>query len=328
MKYLFVGLGSIGQRHLKNLRETTSERILAYKTNPKKNQAFAIKYNVEVFSDFNKALAEKPDIVFITNPTSLHLPFALKAAKQGCHLFIEKPISRDLKDVDKLFKIVSRKKTVCQVAFQLRFHPNLLLIKKLIEDKRIGKILFSRIEAGQYLPDWHPGEDYQTGYAARKNLGGGVILTLIHELDYVYWLFGEIESISAYVDKISSLKIDVEDMAAIIARTKAGVILEIHLDYIQRPMSRSCRIVGDRGKIEWDYIKNEVKLFIGKNNKPKVFKAKNFEKNKMYQDELYHFLRCVARREEPSPKVKEVKAVMEFVAAIKKSAHDGRVIKL
>lgn len=328
MKYLFVGLGSIGQRHLKNLREITDERILAYSANPKTHKNFAVKYNVEVFSDFNKALVKKPEIVFITNPTSLHLPYALKAAKQGCHLFIEKPVSHNLDNVDKLFKIVSQKKTVCQVAFQLRFHPSLLLIKKLIEDKRIGKILFSGIEVGQYLPDWHPGEDYRTGYAARKDLGGGVILTLIHELDYAYWLFGNIKSVSAYIGKVSPLEIDVEDLAVITAKTKTGAILEIHLDYIQRPMSRSCRIVGEKGKIEWDYAKNEVKLFIGQTGRSKIFKAKNFEKNKMYQAELDHFLKCVKRQAEPRPKAKEVKAVMEFVAAVKKSAHDGRIIKL
>src|SRR3989339_1879660 len=146
MKYLFVGLGSIGQRHLKNLRKITNGQILAYSANPKKNKNFADEYGVEIINDFSQALAEKPEIVFITNPTSLHLPFALRAAKQGCHLFIEKPISHNLKNVDKLFKIASQKKIICQVAFQLRFHPNLLLIKELIKNRKIGKVLFARIE--------------------------------------------------------------------------------------------------------------------------------------------------------------------------------------
>jgi predicted dehydrogenase len=323
-----VGLGSIGQRHLKNLRKLTDEPILAYRTNPKKNKDFIKRHGARVFSDFSKALAEKPDAVFITNPTSRHLPYALRAAKQGCHLFIEKPISGDLKGVDNLFKIIKKKKTICQVAFQLRFHPNLRLIKKLIENKKIGKVLFARIEVGQYLPDWHPGEDYRVGYAAKRDLGGGVILTLIHELDYAYWLFGAIESVGAFADKISSLEIEAEDIAAIIAKTKTGVILEIHLDCIQRPMGRSCQIVGEKGKLEWDYLNSEVRLFSGRNGQPKIYRADNFEKNEMYEDELKYFLHCLKNKSKPRMKFKEIKEVMKFALAVKKSAKDGKIVKL
>lgn len=328
MKYLFIGLGSIGKRHLMNLRKITNEPILAYRTNPKKDRDLINKYNVKIYNNYNDALNQKPDAVFITNPTSLHMPYALKAAKQGCHLFIEKSISHNPKDIDRLYALMKKNKAVCYVAFNMRFHPNLIKIKKLINNKKIGKVLFARIEVGQYLPDWHPGENYRKGYAARKDLGGGVVLTLIHELDYPYWLFGKIKSVYARTEKISPLKIDVEDMAAIIAKTEKGTILEIHLDYIQRPMGRTCQIVGDRGKIDWDYLKSEIKLFTGKEKKPKIFKAGKFNRNDMYRDELMHFLRCIKKQEKPEVKYKEVIDVMHIAEAIKRSSKIHKAIKL
>lgn len=328
MKYLFVGLGSIGQRHLRNLRNKTDETIMAYRSTQKNISELNSEYNIISYDNFDKALAEKPDAVFITNPTSLHLPFALKAARKGCHLFIEKPISCSLDGLDELFSIVEKNKLICYVGFNLRFHPNLIKIKELLTKKKIGRVLFARIQVGQYLPDWHPHEDYRNGYSARKDLGGGVLLTLIHELDYAYWLFGEIESVCAYLGKLSSLEIDVEDTASIIMKTRENAFLEIHLDYIQKPQVRTCEIVGEDGRIEWDYFKNEVKLSLNKDESPVSYKEDKFERNDMYEDEMEHFLKCIKNKGQVKITPQEVKNVMRTVEAIKKSSEEGRCINL
>jgi len=326
MKYLFVGLGSIGQRHLKNLRNITDDSIFAFRTNTENVEELNKKYNIYSYTDLDEAFSEKPDVVFITNPTILHMPIALKAAELNCHLFIEKPISHNLEQIDSLFKIMKKNNKVCFTAFNFRFHPNLIKIKELLNQNKIGKIFFSLIQAGQYLPDWHPDEDYRKGYSARKDLGGGVVLTLIHEIDYIYWLFGEVESVFASLEKLSLLDIDVEDAASIILKTKDNVIIELHLDYIQRPPSRNCEIVGESGKIVWDYYDNEVKLFENKTDNWTIFKEDKFKRNDMYVEELNHFLNCINNKEKQKISNKEVKEVMKIIEAIKQSSKQEKKI--
>jgi predicted dehydrogenase len=328
MKYMFVGLGSIGQRHLNNLRDITQNRVIAYRSNAEKLDEINKKYNIESYTDIDQAFDEKPDVVFITNPTSLHMPIALKAAENNCHIFVEKPISHNLNQTDELFSIMEKNKKICFVGFNYRFHPNLIKIKQLLDEGKIGKVLFARIQAGQYLPDWHPEEDYRQGSSAKKNLGGGVILTLIHEIDYAYWLFGKIESVMAYTEKLSSLDIDVEDTASMILKTKNNAIIELHIDYLQKPATRATEITGEKGTILWDYFKNEVKLFQNKENKWTTYKEKSFERNKMYDDELKHFLKCINNEEEPKITNNDIKEVMKIVEAVKKSAEEGKRIDL
>jgi len=326
MKYLFVGLGSIGQRHLRNLRDMTEEPILAYRTNTKNVEDLNKKYNIKSYTDLNKAFEEKPGVVFITNPTSLHMPVALKSANNNCHIFIEKPISHDLNQVDQLFSITEKNNKICFIGLNYRFHPNLIKIKQLLDENKIGKVLFARIQAGQYLPDWHPEEDYKKGCSARKDLGGGTVLTLIHEIDYAYWLFGRIDSVLAQTEKLSSLKIDVEDIAAMILKTKNDAIIELHLDYLQRPATRTMEIVGEKGTINWDYFKNEVKLFLNKENRWITYREKSFGRNDMYLDELKHFLKCINGEEKQKITNKDVEEVMKIVKAIKKSSREERKI--
>lgn len=186
MKVLFAGLGSIGQRHVRNLRTLMGEdvEILAYRANgdsPVLNADMTVKpgavlestYHIRSFANLDDALEQKPDAMFVTNPNSLHLPVALAAAKVGCHLFIEKPLADSLEGVEELIDVVERNKRVAFVAYQYRFHPGLRWIKSLLEERRIGRLVAAHIVNGEYLPDWHPYEDYRQSHAARRALGGG-----------------------------------------------------------------------------------------------------------------------------------------------------------
>jgi len=328
MKYLFVGLGSIGQRHLQNLRAITKDCVIAYRPNAKNIDELNKKYGIKTYTDIKKAFQEEPDVVFITNPTSLHMPIAFKAAEKKCHIFVEKPISHNLNQIDELFSVMKKNNKICFVGFNYRFHPNLIKIKQLLDENKIGKILFARIQAGQYLPDWHPEEDYRQGCSARKDLGGGVVLTLIHEIDYAYWLFGKIESVMASIEKLSSLEIDVEDTASMILKTKNDAIIELHIDYLQRPATRTTEIIGEKGTISWDYFKNEVRLLLNRESKWITYKEKSFERNDMYADELKNFLKCIKNSEQPKITNDDVKDVMRIIEAIKKSSQTGKRINL
>ncbi|MBU1179646.1 Gfo/Idh/MocA family oxidoreductase, partial [Patescibacteria group bacterium] len=229
MRILVVGFGSIGRRHVKNLLSLGVDDILLYRRSKKGNE-----FNIPEYDDLDEALAQKPDAVLIANPTALHIPIAIKAARVGAHLFIEKPLSHNLEGVEELSRIIKEKGLISMIAYQYRFHPALQKIKELIDSGVLGKIIFGRVEVGQYLPDWHPGEDYRKGYSARKDLGGGVILTLIHEIDYLTWLLGKPKSVSSVAGHFSNLEIDIEDLAEISVKYENGALGQIHLDCIQK----------------------------------------------------------------------------------------------
>ena len=209
VKILIVGLGSIGRTHLENLLQFKNVNIIVYTKRTDLNSF--VEQGVKIFDSLTKCLEENPDVAIITNETSLHVPIAIKLAKKGLDLFIEKPLSHSVKDVKELQSIVKKKKLITQMGCNLRFHPCITKIRQLVLQNKIGKVISIQSELGTYLPDWHPKEDYSQGYASKKNLGGGVILTMIHDIDYLYWIFGNPHSLFSISGKFSDLKISSED---------------------------------------------------------------------------------------------------------------------
>ncbi len=352
MKVLFFGLGSIGQRHVRNLRQLygSSIEILAYRT---RNQSPLIQedmsadfskspeeiYGIKSFSTIERALQEKPQIAFITNPASMHLSSALAAAKAGCHLFIEKPISHDLTGISELQKIIKEKKLISFVGYHTRFHPAIQQIKKLLLEKKLGKILSAQFIFATSLKHAHPYEDYKTGCAARKDLGGGVVLSLIHELDLCYHFFGSPSQVFALGGQLSSLEIDAEDTAsALLEYENEGRTIPIHvyLDFIQNPPHRTCIIVGDRGKIFFDYFKNTLFIYdyITKgfaesdtiqNTDSEKISFTNFKRNMLFLDEIKHFMSCVEENKTPQVSFLDGIESLKIALALKKSMQSKQV---
>lgn len=328
MRFLFAGLGSMGIRHLRNLKTLTDGEFLAYRVRGGNEGDIVREFGITTFFDLEEALSKKPDAVFIANPTSLHISVAIAAAKMGCHLFIEKPLSHSTEDIDKLMSIVKEKKLIVFIGYNLRFHPNLRLIKDFLDENKIGKVTSARIVVGEYLPQWHPWEDYSKGYSARKDLGGGVLLTLSHELDYAYWLFGGVKRIACFAAKLSGLQIDVEDTAQILLEFQNGIVTQVHMDYIQRPPIRTCHITGENGAIFWDYYQSEVRLYQANEEQYRTFRVENFERNEMYIEEMKHFLACLAGKERPLIGIEDGEKVLAIALAAKKSMAKGKVITL
>jgi predicted dehydrogenase len=255
MKVLMVGLGAIGQRHLRNLRALLGpelevlawrKRRLAHVLTPQmqiaKNADLETEYNIRAFGELDEALAQKPDAVVIANPTSDHVPVALEAARASCHLFIEKPLSHTSDGLDELHQLVEQKKLVAFVGYQMRFHPCYGRVKELLDQNAIGALLAVRMQFGEHLPGWHPYEDYRESYAARRELGGGVVLTQIHDLDIALWLFGMPRRVFALGGHWSHLEVDVEDTASMLLQCEySGRALPVHIqqDYLQKPPQRS-----------------------------------------------------------------------------------------
>jgi predicted dehydrogenase len=259
----------------------------------------------------------------------------------GCHLFIEKPISHSLDRIDELQAALARGGGQAFTAFQFRFHPGLQLIKDWLNTAPltppIGRPLSVRVHWGEYLPGWHPWEDYRKGYSARGDLGGGVVLTLCHPLDYVCWLFGEVQSLWAFTGANSDLELDVEDTAEIGLRFASGLIGSIHLDYVQRPPGHRLEIIGNEGTIRWDNADGAVEVYSprpqplspwerGESGWQRYPVPGGFERNDLFLAEMRHFLEVICGDAEPLCNLDDGIWSQKLVQGVHDSAREGRLI--
>ena len=317
-KILVVGYGSIGKRHVENLLSISNLEVIVC---TKRNDVGKLKKHAKVYSTIKQCLEEKPDIGIISNETSLHVPTAIKLAEAGLDLFLEKPLSNSLKDVEKLHAIVKKKKLITQMGCNMRFHPCIKKIKSMVEQQKIGRIISVQVQNCSYLPDYHPWEDYRKGYAARKDLGGGIILTQIHEIDYMYWLFQEVENVISMSGKFSDLDVDVEDYAASLLKFRNKIIGELHMDYFQRPDFKSCQIRGTKGEIYWDSDNNCVNIYnMNKKRWKTEMEIKNYQRNFSYVEQLKHFLQCVKQRKKTINDLEQGIVTLKIALAIKKAS--------
>jgi predicted dehydrogenase len=296
MKILIAGLGSIGRRHLRNLVALGERDIILYRT----HQSTLPDEELASFvteTDLEAALAHKPQAAIIANPTALHLKVAIPAAEAGCSLLLEKPVSDSMKGIETFQRSLERGGGQVLVGFQFRFHPGLQKIAELLNEEAIGRPLSARAHWGEYLPAWHPWEDYRQSYAARANLGGGVVRTLCHPFDYLHWLLGEFNLEWACAGKLGDLDLDVEDTAEVGLRFESGAIASIHLDYNQQPPSHTLEIIGTHGMMRFDNATGAVGLFYSGGKSWHTFEPPTgFERNWLFLEEMRHFL-AVARGE-------------------------------
>ncbi len=215
------------------------------------------------------------------------------------------------------------------VGCDLRFHKCIKKLKEEISKKRIGKVLSVQAESGSYLPDWHPYEDYRKGYAARRELGGGVVLTCIHELDYLYWFLGDAIEVVSMSDKISHLEVSCEDVSAIILRFQNNAIAEVHLDYFQRPAIRRCKVIGTKGSLVWESTRNQVLFYDANKKKWKIdLKLETHNRNEMFLDEITYFLDCIKRHKTPMNSINENIKILNVALKAKESYQNRRIIRL
>jgi len=213
----------------------------------------------------------------------------------------------------------------------MRFHPSLQRVQVLLEEGAIGRVVAVRIEVGEYLPGWHTYEDYRQMYASRADLGGGVILSQIHELDYVYWLFGMPTRVFALGGHLTRLEVDVEDTASILMECSVdgrAIPIHVHQDYIQRPPSRTCEVIGDAGKILVDLRQLTVTAFDAEGNVTESSSIPGFQRNQLFLEEMRHFLACVEGRETPRVSIRDGARSLMIALAAKRSIETGQVVDM
>ncbi|WP_218422519.1 MULTISPECIES: Gfo/Idh/MocA family protein [Stutzerimonas] len=343
MKVLFCGLGSIGQRHLRNLKQLLGDdlQVHAYRV---RGQRIKLReggvedgadverdYGVIVHRSLEQALACAPDAVFICNPNAQHVPVALACARAGVAIFMEKPLASDLLGVAELEALVREKGLLFQVGYNYRFHPGLLRLKALLQSGFFGRLLTARGEIGEHLPDWHRYEDYRQMYASRADQGGGVIRSQIHEMDLIYWFFGLPRSIVTHGGQLSRLEVDVEDTASSLMRCDgaAGSFpILLHQDYLQRPPVRCFKIVGDAGYAEIDLLANRLRVYGSEGELCEEDDFPGFVRNDMFLAQTRHFLDCLNGSATPVVSLHDGLQSLRLALAALRSLKEGREVAL
>jgi predicted dehydrogenase len=299
---IFFGLGSIGSRLARLVRDNYNHDLYVFRSakNGLNNLGIDEVYEIKDVERLS------PDVAFITNPTSLHMDTAIQSALMGTNLFIEKPLSNSLVKWDLLLKIVQKKQILTYVGCNLRFDPIIQFLKSTLD---LDQIFYSRVICSSYLPDWRKNQDYKSSYSAKKDLGGGVILDLIHEPDYCQWLFGNITKIEGKSGKCSNLLLETEDYADMIVHHESGIITNIHIDYFGHKPQRKIEIFGNNAQIEADLIKRSVTVFT--KEKTDVQKVGPLKGDDTYKQELDYFFNCIYKQINP------MNSIMEHVSVLK-----------
>ena len=319
MKILVVGLGSIGCRHVRNLKAMDPAVEIAvlrqhHRSRDLGEMAALVK---EVFFDQAAAEAWQPQVVVVSNPAPMHIETAMRFAHIGAHLFIEKPLSVSLEGIGRLQDICLEKKLTAMVGYVLRFLPPLVLMKTILDQGRIGRLRSVQAHVGKHLSSWREG-DYRAQVSARRDLGGGVVLELSHELDYVRWLAGEVAEIQALTGTLGGFDIDVEDTAEIQARHEGGVLSHIHLDMLDHAPNRGCRLIGTTGTLVWESVsaQHAVRLWTGQGPWQTVYEENDLDPNAIHAAQWRHFFDCVHTGCPPLVNLSEAKRVLELSLAV------------
>ncbi len=339
MKFLIAGLGSIGRRHFRNLIALGEKDIVLLRSHRATLSDDELAgYPVE--TDLHDALKKhKPDAVIVANPTSMHLDVAIPAAEVGCAILLEKPISDSLERVEELQNTAQKSGSRILVGFQFRYHPTLNKARELIQSNALGKILTVHAHWGEYLPQWHPWEDYRQSYAARADLGGGVIVTLTHPLDYLRFLLGDVESLWSFNGHLSPLEINVEDITEIGLKFKSGAVGGAHMNYVQRPPVHRLEIVGTDGTLRWDNADGILHHYcmpapfgsFSDNPPAPVIESfsppEGFERNQLFAAQTRHFIETARGEKEPICTLDDGIQALRLALAARQSSRDERFIR-
>jgi predicted dehydrogenase len=328
-RVLIVGLGSIGRRHLRLARELIPHADIRVLRHQPSNE---IPEDANgCFFAIQDALNFMPNIAVIACPAPFHLATAKALAAMGVHLLIEKPLSTSVDGVTQLLNICKDSRSVLQVGYNLRFLPSLQCFRDLLRESIIGKILSVRCEVGQYLPSWRPEINYRRSVTGNRKLGGGALLELSHEIDYLRWIFGEVEWVTSSLSRQSSLDIDVEDSAHLILdfsphEDGGRLIGTLNLDLIRHDTTRTCIAIGESGSLRWNGMTGQVMMY-RENEKiwRELFRFQH-QRDESYQAELLHFLACISKSISPLITGEDGLKVLQIIDAARCSAASGKKV--
>lgn len=289
---LIIGAGSIGERHIRNLHLLGYTNLIVYR---QRNLPFRDINTASptVYTDWEYVIRAKPKIAFICTVTHLHLSFTTKCIEMGMHVLVEKPLSHTCEGLEKLGEILLQQNRYLHVGYMMRFHPLVQRIKNIIDSQQYGQVISIQSKWAEYLPDWHPWENYRESYAAKKTLGGGVALTLSHDIDQVCFLLGALpqtwHKTNNYKNK---LDIDVEATTDILLSFESGTTANIHLSYAEKTKERFLKVVFDNATVEFNFFSSTLTIKQPKDNTT-VETLTNFDRNDLFISQTKYFLQKI-----------------------------------
>jgi predicted dehydrogenase len=323
---LVVGGGSIGKRHLRNLLASGRSAAVVETREDRRAEIAAKHPAARLFPSLEAALAaDRYQTAFICLPTAYHLAPALALARQGVHLFVEKPVSHTVDGIPELLDAVQQRRLTAMTGFCMRFFKPLQKARELLDAGRVGRVVTARSFTGVYLPDWHPYEDYRSFYMARKDQGGGVLLDECHAFDWMQWLCGPITQVSAVVGTFSDLEVETDDVCEAIVRFGARSIGTIHLDMVDRSARSEVEIIGTESTVLVDLEGHTVRAW---DHKARKWETWSFEPayDGMYVDEIEHFFACVESGRPPLVDLRAGYRVQRIIDACARSSASGRAV--
>jgi predicted dehydrogenase len=325
-RILIIGLGSIGKRHLRLARELMPKvdiRVMRHvATNEVSEYANGYFFNIE------DSVAFAPQIAVIASPAPFHIAVAQILAEAGAHLLIEKPLSASLSGISQLIDTCQKQRVLLLTGYNLRFFSSLQRYREFLDEGMIGKILSVRCDIGQYLPSWRSDRDYRQCVSARHKLGGGALLELSHELDYLRWIFGEVEWVKATLSRQSKLEIDVEDTAHLTLGFLSTIdghqlIAAVNLDFIRHDTTRLCVAIGEKGSLRWNGISGVVDFYgVGSGGWQELFRHPE-KRDDSYMAEWKNLLESIAEHKTPMITAEDGLKVMEIIEAARQSDISG-----
>lgn len=260
-RFAIIGFGSAGCRALEVLRELRPDaEFLVVSRHGDAGDGFR---TTSAVADVN---AFEPDAVVLAGPATTRSDVLRQLGTLRVPTFVEKPLAHTLEAAVEVSDLLGPALERSQLGYNLRFSESLQAFRDVVQGGRCGRVLRFSAETAQYLPDWRPGKDYRETVSARADLGGGVLLELSHEIDYLRWIFGEWNWVSAWAGRASSLELDVEDTALVTIGIEGDhaatqVVGQLSLDFARRDKTRTVTAVCEAGTLRWDGIAGTVEVY-------------------------------------------------------------------
>jgi predicted dehydrogenase len=285
-KVLVCGAGSIGKRHIENLLNL-GVNVLVWRTQINLLKNIAKEYNVETYENLDIAI-ENADAVIVATASDQHIEIALKVLNANKPLFIEKPVSNNWENIDKLLELSKNK--IIEIGCQFRMHSNLIKLNQILQKKETANLLTYRLAMGQRLDAWRKNVDYKKGYSSDEKRGGGALFDLIHQIDIAIWLFGPVLSVNAVLSKRSELLISGDDVTNLLLTHTNGLTGHIQLDMASPIYRCEAEVMTGDSIFKWSF--SDSSLYNYTTEKKEIINKLDdkYNRNSMFIDHMKHFL--------------------------------------